>query len=1164
MRVLRLSIAVVSLSFVASFMPSQVCARTVVELPDVAPSISTPIVFVDALQQSTPWTSASPLALSGSGDVLSLRAGQVATRVVFVAGQTRVAGDYTLLYDGQARFAIDGAHAVSAAPGRMVIRVGAAPARLSIVLTAVDAADPPRYVRLILPGFIDSYARRPFYPGFVSSLSDAGVLRFSAWSHGATLATSQVWPLRPRVADATQARDAGVAWEYQIELANETGADPWFVIPAGATNAYVAGVGDLVHRFLDPRLHATFEYSDGMLASGSLTNAYGRLAAHNTGLGDDPTTSAGRWYAVRSQQVESLVGRIFGSDASRMSSIIENADGSASDSRGENWQRTSLISWTDGSVEAHRGTVPWNAPFRVGSDRAPVPDRIGPPPLGLHFTPLISSAARSPQLAPSIAAASAIGDPLPAVDLTTEGTIDWLAAVGGGRFERRAPNGGIAVRVAGQSMSASSRGFAALSWRNGTMTRAGTTRIGQTFGVGSIIHIDAPTGPGSRVLRVYVAFEHATATFDATMGGTDVSRTALAEASSHEYVYTLVYRSGSAARVDVAVSIAGPAGARITFRGATLSLLATDASAALPNDLTTYHNGLFRLGWNDRESQLNTTNVATQFGLLRTLQVDGNVLAQPLYLERYAPLGGRDVVIVATEHASIYEFDADTGAQINMVNFGPSQNSNDVGCLDIRPEYGITSTPVIDPQTHTLYAVVATEPSKNVFKTRLHALDIATLADKIAPVDITASETITNGLTLSFDPQHQMNRSSLVLANGSIYVPIGSHCDNNASAVSGWVLRYDYGLNQIGAFATDEDAAGYLLSSVWMTGFAPAIDTDGTLFAVTGNGSFDANDGGKNFGESVIRLSADLSSDLDYFTPSNFSQLNNGDTDFGSGGVMLLPTQQGPVPNVAVAQGKASTIYLLDRAALGGEQIGDAGALQHISGTGGGVWGGPAYYSGPTGQFVYYQAGGAPLRAYAVKRGMNGAPRLALSSTGPSYAGYGGSLPVVSSYFQQPGTGIVWLIKRSSPLMLEAYDATDVSQVLFTEAAGNWTNPQANGFVTPLVADGKVFVPASGTVTEFGIGGSRSQIGAAVHAGGIVHEVHGVVVARTSSVLRLRLRDSRVVTIDIRPAVAVRDAGVLPIGKAVVVYGTIDRSGAFHATSIGHTSQDPKDWPADS
>jgi hypothetical protein len=280
---------------------------------------------------------------------------------------------------------------------------------------------------------------------------------------------------------------------------------------------------------------------------------------------------------------------------------------------------------------------------------------------------------------------------------------------------------------------------------------------------------------------------------------------------------------------------------------------------------------------------------------------------------------------------------------------------------------------------------------------------------------------------------------------------------------------------------------------------------------------------------------------------------------------MLLPTQQGTVPNVAVAMGQASTLFLLNRKKLGHVHPGDSGALQTITGTGGGVWGGPAYYNGPTGQFVYYQAGGAHLLSYAVGQDVNGVPHLTLSSAGSSTAGYGGSLPIVSSDGQSPGTGVVWLVKRGSTLRLEAYDATDVSKILFTGTAGSWSNPQQNAFVTPLVAAGKVYVPATGTVSVFGLGGSRnagSHLPSTPPASAI-HQVHGIIVAVTTDTLTLRLRDGRLARIDIRQARAARHTGALPIGGAVVAYGPIDRTGIFRATSIGHTSSDPKDWTPD-
>lgn len=1162
-RAIRVTAAALCLLALIAFFRQGAAARTALEMPAVAPGASTPIVFVDALQQSGPWSSTSPLALSPEGDVLALHPGQVASRIVFAPGQAHVAGDYALLYGGRGRFAFDGGQVVAMRAGRIVVRVGSSSGGLSLALVSVDANDPPRDLHLIAPGFEHSFSRRPFYPAFAAAVASADTLRFSTWSHAATLDSSQVWPLRPRVEDATQVRDRGVAWEYQIELANETGADPWFVIPVGATNAYVAGVSDLVERFLDPRLHPSFEYGDAVLTPGSPTNAYALMAAGNTGLGTD-VASAARWYSVRSAQIESIVTRVFGRDAGRVSFVVESQDGSRSDSTGATWRQSGASTWSSGTATTHARFAPTVAAFAVGADKVPAAERKGPPPEALHFTPLLSPASSSPRVDGSHDAASAVGDPLQVVDLSAEGTMDWIAVSASGRFERKASGGALAVRFDGSPAHGISTGFASLARRDGRDVRGGSSITGIAFTSPTTVHVSAPASRVTNVLRLYFGVRSASVTFDAKLNGAIVSqRTVSMPYGSHEYVYTLVYRSPTASRVDVALSMTSALRGEAAFYGATLGPLPTNI-AQTPASMTTYHGGPFRLGWDMRESQLNTTNVASaQFGLLKTLQVDGNVLAQPLYLEHFAPLGGRNVVIVATEHASIYEFDADTGERINKVNFGTAQSSQDVGCLDIRPEYGITGTPVIDPATQTMYVVVATEPSTSTFKTQLHALDIATLTDKIPPVDITASVTISNGTKITFDPQHQMSRSSLVFANGSVYVPIGSHCDSNAGSITGWVLRYDLNLDQTGAFATDEDSTFYMLSSVWMTGFAPAVDTDGTLFAVTGNGAFDANSGGKNYGESVIRLSADLTTDLDYFTPSNWQNLNNGDTDFGSGGIMLLPTQQGAVPNVAVAQGKASTLYLLDRAQLGGEQNGDAGALQHITGTGGGVWGGPAYFNGPTGQFVYYQAGGAPLSAYAVEQDGDGVPKLELDSTGPSYSGYGGSMPVVSSYIQKPGTGIVWLIKRSSPLMLEAYDATDVSKLLFTAPAGTWSNPQQNGFLTPLVADGKVFVPASGTVTVFGLGGKRSRIAQATASGPLTHQVHGVIVSATSTTLHLRLRDGRVVSIDLRQAAAARATGVLPLGKAVVVYGTIDRSGVFHATSVGHTSQNPKDWTPD-
>ena len=131
---------------------------------------------------------------------------------------------------------------------------------------------------------------------------------------------------------------------------------------------------------------------------------------------------------------------------------------------------------------------------------------------------------------------------------------------------------------------------------------------------------------------------------------------------------------------------------------------------------------------------------------MQTLTVDGNVLAQPLYLAQYPIAGGtHNVLVVVTENDSVYEFDADSGAVLEQVSLGKSQSSNDVGCGDISPTYGITSTPVINRATGTMYVVRQTEPSSYNFHTTIHALDIGTLTDKVTPVDIAASVTLNNG-----------------------------------------------------------------------------------------------------------------------------------------------------------------------------------------------------------------------------------------------------------------------------------------------------------------------------------------------------------------------------------------------------------------------------------
>ncbi|MGH6878661.1 MAG: pyrrolo-quinoline quinone, partial [Rhizomicrobium sp.] len=487
---------------------------------------------------------------------------------------------------------------------------------------------------------------------------------------------------------------------------------------------------------------------------------------------------------------------------------------------------------------------------------------------------------------------------------------------------------------------------------------------------------------------------------------------------------------------------------------------------------------LNRTGWNQTETDLTPANVhSANFGQLTTLSVDGNVFAQPLLVSNFTMPDGtiHDVLIVATGHDSVYAFDADTYATLWQVSLGQSQSTSDVGCGDVVPEYGISSTPVIvrgGANAASIYVVAATEPASYSFHTQLHELDLATGADVISPVEIAPQAKLKGGGTVNFDPQNQWNRASLAFDNGNLYVGIGSHCDNNAGAISGWLLDYDTTtLKLLHHFHTIETAEGYELSSVWMAGFAPAIDSGGNVFAVTGNGAF--GHGVRDWGESVLHLAPDMSKVQDYFTPAAWQQLNNNDTDFGSGGVMLLPVVQGQTaPPMAVAMGKDAVLYLLNQNDLGKEKAQDKGALQwqRLGGSGGGVWGGPAYYGGPNGGMVYAQINGDVLRGFSVATGSQ--PSLTQIAAGTSDAGYGGSLPIVSSNGSVSGTGVVWLIRRGATVQLEAYDALALGSPLFSANAGSWSNQSyGNSFLTPMEANGRVYVPAYKTVTVFGLGG---------------------------------------------------------------------------------------------
>jgi hypothetical protein len=494
-------------------------------------------------------------------------------------------------------------------------------------------------------------------------------------------------------------------------------------------------------------------------------------------------------------------------------------------------------------------------------------------------------------------------------------------------------------------------------------------------------------------------------------------------------------------------------------------------------DMLTHHNNNSRTGWNAAETRLKPANVnSATFGKRFSHPVDGYVYAQPLYLSGVSipGKGEHNVVYVATEHDSVYAFDADDATGINAQPLwfrtfigSPALGtvispvpSADIGCFAIVPEIGITATPVIDPATGTLYVEAwtkVTAPSGTTYPHHLHALDVATGAEKFGgPVEIQASVPGTGGGSVggvvTFNPRFQLLRPALLLSNGVVYLASASNCD--LGTYHGWVLGYDAAtLAQTSVYCTTPNAGE---GGVWMSGEGLAADGSGHLFFQTGNGEFDADTGGSDFGQSVVQLTSGLAV-VDYFTPFNWSVLNVTDTDVGSGGVLLLPDQPGAHPHLSVSAGKEGKIYLVDRDNMGHFNSGSDHVVQTVDGDT--CFTTPALF----GSLLYYGFG--PVAAYSLTNGL-----LSTSPVAQTSVLFPFPHPTVSVSSNGSQDGIVWAIRKASPAVLHAFDAANVATELYnSDQAGSRDQPGGYvKFTSPTVVNGKVYV---GTQTELAVYG---------------------------------------------------------------------------------------------
>jgi hypothetical protein len=528
---------------------------------------------------------------------------------------------------------------------------------------------------------------------------------------------------------------------------------------------------------------------------------------------------------------------------------------------------------------------------------------------------------------------------------------------------------------------------------------------------------------------------------------------------------------------------------------ASLYLAATGFAA----NVLTYHNDNARTGANLAETTLTPANVnQASFGKLFAYSVDGYVYAQPLCVSglNISGQGTHNVVFVATEHNSVYAFDADsnTGANGGLlwhVNLGPSAPCPVAGFefQAIVPEVGITGTPVIDPVTQTLYVDAFTTDGVN-YAHKIHALNLADGSEKsFSPVTVNVSIPANgagsvNG-TMSFQAIQHLQRCALTLAGGVLYVAYAGYTDTpTTEPFHGWLIGFNASNLQLltdhvfnstpnGTVAQFGSIAGQ--GGLWMGDGGPAVDSNTNLYFAVGDGNFNAFSGGTEYGDSVVKLStAHGFSVADYFTPYFQAYYRTNDLDVGSGGVMLLPDQSGTYTHLMVAGGKPQHAYLLNRDQMttDNRHYNNGGSsdniLQSLS-LGGGCFSTPAYFN----QRVYYGASKDALRYYIVSNGqlIPDQPGTFGSRVFP----FPGATPSISA--NGNANGIAWTIQNGSPAVLVAYNATNLTTELYNSSQAGSRDQLGNGvkFAVPTVANGKVYVGGQSSVAVFGLFGGVLQ-----------------------------------------------------------------------------------------
>ena len=455
--------------------------------------------------------------------------------------------------------------------------------------------------------------------------------------------------------------------------------------------------------------------------------------------------------------------------------------------------------------------------------------------------------------------------------------------------------------------------------------------------------------------------------------------------------------------------------------------------------------------------------------------------AEPLYASSVVVPGNgvHNLLIVATEHDTVYAFDADTGTTVwqNSMLMGGETSSDPRSCSQVIPEIGVTASPVIDRTrgpNGAVYVVAMSKDGAGHYRQRLHAVDLALGTELFGgPVEISATYPGTgdgsNGTSVIFDPAQYKERPGLLLLSGVIYLAWASHCD--IRPYTGWVMGYSAStLTQTAVINLVPNGSE---GAIWMSGAGLAADSAGNVYFLDANGDFDANLNAQgfpsngNYGNAFMKLSTATGlSVADYFEMDNQQQENSPDTDLGSGGAMLLPDLSdgsGHTLHLAVGAGKNTNLYVVNRDGMGKFSSSSNNIFQELPGVfSGGVYAMPAYFNGN----VYYGPVGGPIQAFQISNGKLSS--AATMQTANSF-GYPGATPSVTA--NGTSNGILWAVENGATAVLHAYDASTLNELYNSNQASAGRDQFGAGdkFITPMIVNGKVFVGTTSGVAVLGV-----------------------------------------------------------------------------------------------